>query len=59
MKRTEPTRSLLQGGPYTKADHTDLRARFEAIRRAQQPAPEPRTQPRDVIATCTGDKEWF
>jgi len=55
MKRTEPTRSLLQGGPYTKADHTDLRARFAAIRLAQQPAP--RTDPIDVYATWAGGKK--
>jgi len=54
MKRTEPTRSLLQGGPYTKADHTDLRARFAAIRLAQQPAP---VEPKYVVTvTDTGGK---
>jgi hypothetical protein len=31
-KRTEPTRGLLQGGPYTPAIHTDLRALFKRIR---------------------------
>lgn len=40
-KRIEPTRSLLQGMPYTPAASTDLKAKFEAIRRArlQQQAP--------------------
>jgi hypothetical protein len=40
QKRTLPTRSLLQGCAYTSAANTDLRQRFEAIRRqAQQQAP--------------------
>lgn len=35
MKRTEPTRSLLQGAPYINAASTDIRARFEAIKAAE------------------------
>ena len=37
MKRTEPTRSLLQGAVYTNAASTDIRKRFEEIRQAQAP----------------------
>lgn len=37
-KRTDPTRSLLQGAPYVNAASTDIRARFDAIR-AQQSKP--------------------
>jgi hypothetical protein len=33
-KVTFPTRSLLQGMPYTNAASTDLKAKFEALRRA-------------------------
>jgi hypothetical protein len=33
-KVTLPSRSLLQGMPYTPAVNTDLKAKFEAIRRA-------------------------
>jgi len=33
-KRTEPTRSLLQGAPYTSAVNTDIRARFAAAKKA-------------------------
>ncbi len=36
-KRTEPTRSLLQGAPYTNANNTDIRVRFERIRQQAQP----------------------
>jgi hypothetical protein len=32
VKRTEPTRSLLQGMPYVNAASTDIRARFEAMK---------------------------
>lgn len=38
MKRTEPTRSLLQGMPYVNAASTDIRARFEAMKAEQQKA---------------------
>jgi hypothetical protein len=31
IRRTEPTRSLLQGCTYVDADHTDIRARFAAL----------------------------
>ncbi len=41
-RRTEPTRSLLQGCPYTNAASTDIRKRFEAIRAAlAKPAKAP------------------
>lgn len=33
-RRTEPTRSLLQGCDYTNASNTDIRKRFDAIRAA-------------------------
>lgn len=33
-RRTEPTRSLLQGCEYVNAASTDIRKRFEAIRAA-------------------------
>lgn len=32
MKRTEPTKSLLQGGTYVNADHTDIRKTFALAR---------------------------
>jgi len=35
-KRTLPTKSLLEGGPYTPAASTDLRALFDRIRAEQQ-----------------------
>ena len=38
MKRTEPTKSLLQNGPYTPADKTDIRARLIEARTTQQRA---------------------
>lgn len=39
-KRTEPTRSLLQGMPYVNAASTDLRARFAALKaEAKKPSP--------------------
>lgn len=44
-KRTDPTRSLLQGGAYTNAASTDIRARFAAMKQAAQmaqPAPNVR-----------------
>lgn len=38
-RRTEPTQSLLQGGPYTPAASTDIRVRFAQIRaQLQQPS---------------------
>lgn len=64
-RRTEPTRSLLQGGAYTNAASTDIRARFAAMKQAAEmaaeiatPAPNVRRlsrteQPR---ATRTGGK---
>lgn len=43
-RRTEPTRSLLQGCVYTAADKTNIRARFDAIRAAMtKPAPNVKT----------------
>lgn len=33
-KRTEPTRSLLQGMPYVNAASTDIKARFAAVKKA-------------------------
>lgn len=36
QKITRPTKSLLEGGPYTSAAATDLRARFAQIRQRQQ-----------------------
>jgi hypothetical protein len=33
-KVTLPSRSLLQGMPYTNAASTDLRSKFEALKRA-------------------------
>jgi hypothetical protein len=41
-KRTDPTRHLYAGHIYTPAGNTDIKARFDAIRAAQQaqtPAP--------------------
>lgn len=32
IRRTEPTRGLLQGGRYTNADHTDIRRTFARVR---------------------------
>ena len=32
IRRTEPTKSLLQGCRYTNADHTDIRATFQRVR---------------------------
>lgn len=32
IRRTEPTRSLLQGGRYVNADHTDIRQTFARVR---------------------------
>jgi hypothetical protein len=32
IRRTEPTRSLLQGCEYVNADHTDIRATFKRVR---------------------------
>lgn len=37
-KRTEPTRSLLQGGAYVHSDHSDIRVRFAAMRQAAEMA---------------------
>lgn len=34
IRRTEPTRSLLQGGRYVSADKTDIRKTFERARGA-------------------------
>jgi hypothetical protein len=34
-KKTLPTRSLLQGAPYTHSTQTNLKARFAAIRQQQ------------------------
>lgn len=31
-KRTEPSRSLLQGAPYVNAASTDIRVRFSAMK---------------------------
>lgn len=31
-RRTEPTKSLLQGGRYVNADHTDIRKTFARVR---------------------------
>lgn len=36
MKRTEPTKSLLQGGAYVNADHTDIRQTFKRAREAAE-----------------------
>lgn len=62
-RRTEPTRSLLQGGTYTNAAGTDIRARFAAMRQAAEmaaPAPNVRRlsrteQPR-ATSRATGGK---
>jgi hypothetical protein len=32
IRRTEPTKSLLQGCKYTDSDHTDIRATFKKAR---------------------------
>jgi hypothetical protein len=32
IRRTEPTKSLLEGCSYTNADHTDIRATFKRVR---------------------------
>lgn len=32
IRRTEPTKSLLQGCSYTNSDHTDIRATFKRVR---------------------------
>ena len=32
IRRTEPTRSLLQGCEYVNSDHTDIRATFQRVR---------------------------
>jgi hypothetical protein len=32
IRRTEPTKSLLQGCSYTNSDHTDIRATFKKAR---------------------------
>ncbi len=37
-RRVMPTLSLLQGGEYVPAASTDIRARFAALRAAQQQA---------------------
>jgi hypothetical protein len=43
----KPTRSLLEGGPYTPAIHTDLRALFKRIRTELGiPQPKPANKPR-------------
>lgn len=44
-KRTEPTRSLLQGGPYTPAASTDLKATFARIRAEQAAAAKTNVKP--------------
>jgi hypothetical protein len=38
-RRTVPTKSLLQGAAYVHSTQTDIKARFDAIRAAQQTAP--------------------
>ena len=40
MKRTEPTKSLLQNGPYVPADKTDIRATFLRFRTADYFPPD-------------------
>ena len=40
MKRTEPTKSLLQNGPYIPADKTDIRATFLRFRTADYFPPD-------------------
>ena len=45
MKRTEPSQSLLRGMPYTPAVSTDIRARFNLIRAAQQKSAAPNVAP--------------
>jgi len=32
IRRTEPTKSLLQGCSYTNSDHTDIRKTFKRVR---------------------------
>lgn len=44
-KRTEPSRHLLAGKPYTPAASTDLRATFARIRADQQAAQMPNVSP--------------
>lgn len=39
QRETLPTQHLLKGAPYTPSHATDIKARFDAIRAAQQPAP--------------------
>lgn len=41
-KRTEPTRSLLQGAKYTPAANTDIRKRFAQMREQLAKAKEQR-----------------
>jgi hypothetical protein len=37
-RRTDPTRHLYQGAPYTNAASTDIRVRFKALQDQAKPA---------------------
>jgi hypothetical protein len=45
LKRTIPSRSLLQGMPYTNKDHTDIRRLFDRVRAEQQAAKPTNVKP--------------
>lgn len=51
MRRTEPTRSLLQGMPYVNSVSTDIRARFAAMKAEKNRAARRTTTPPLRIAT--------